>query len=818
MVTGDRVYLSSAEISFSNIFYEQGINSFLDSAVIYIADPLRSAFGTTYTVADAGKEVEIWNSDLTYCYFLGRLSTYPGWSDGFIILQAEGVWAQFSDRKLASYTSTVQDKAADQDQYTGWINALTTTTLTDDDKAFVADAYIGYYCVIDPTATIPAAERFLSIDWEADPVADFEIQAGADDADFEDNGSTWDNNDTIINCGCGAACNPEYRAYFRFPLNVPRGSTIAACNFKVYCATQTNDPEFHIFLIDSDDCPAFPDGAGNEAAYASTATSVAWDPNPAATNTIDITDLVQDFIDRSGYVPGAYIGLKIVVDVSEANHNVELLAFEEDGVIALLNGLSYTAAPADKFQFEITDNDGDTLTLSGFDTAANRNGIMLGKPYYIVYETSTLASALFTAYDHDKTCGQAITDSSKAIIYEAPYGAKPADLILECRKIDGHILRAWIELYYPAEFSFIYDDNGAEPAGWTVTEDANTEVTVEASWKSHNKVVQFSDDSGAGYARIADEFAAQASGTVEFYIGGTTNDDEVGVHLRESGAGKLWVYCAQGGTAGVWKIYDGAWRNIVDSGLDNVPFAANTWYHVRIVFDCATDDYQLYIDGTQVYWNNAGAPDSDFSFSAVAAAFDSIMFNSGTASTAFDAYVDAVDYSWATGYSLNRNQALAAYIKMVYTPVASLAAATSLPADITKFQTIPPAGQIINVVHVKDRYGTEITRAWDYTANEAVDDTITDLPANYVQRELVITTPRLADATIARELADGVLERQAEPTLEEDITLELQGDAAFQPGELVDFSYDGDTFEDYLITRKKYDSHTDKTTLKLVKY
>jgi len=815
MVTTSRVFLGGNEIDFSFVIYEEGIGLFIDTGVIYVADPQKNAFGTTYTDADCFKDVEVWNVDKTELYFTGRVSTLPGWANGYVVLPIEGYLAQYTDRVLTSFT-TVQDKDSGQDRYTGYINTLSSTTLRDTSKNWATNVWIDYMCVVDHDGNIPEAERYLDIIWENSPVTVY-VQNDVDDADFDDKTDSW----ALFNAIIRIDNTEPHRAYVRFPINIPPEATITSAILHVRAYTEISPSRSVRFrVIARDNCPFFPTGAGNESSYPVGTAYKDIDLSSYGAGDwieVDLKDLLQEYVNRAGYVPGYFFGIR----GEPLGAELSLLDFYSHD-----NGSDYpylvitytvTSSPA-KIQFQISSNTDDTLTLTSLDVT----GIMLGRPYYITKQTSKLAESMFTDYDYDQSMDTDMEDSSKAVIVDAPFGMTPLDVLRVCHDVDGFIIRVQhkIQQHHLGLYSFTDDEVGSNPTGWTVTEPSGTSVQVVSIVGGHYRVVEFYDNTAADYCWIKNTFTAQASGTIEFWLRVSANNKEFGIQMHESGAGKIWFYAAQGGTANCWKFYDGAWRYVVDSNLNNVGFAANTWYHIRIVFDCSSDSAKIYIDKTQVYWNNGGSPDEDFGFSSAATNIDAIMINTSSGLSGYYGYIDAVDYSWADGYYLNRNydtESIKTFYAL-YKQKSSLSSAGSLPEQIIQCEFIPPVQLVINLVKIQDKYGTTYTRAWNYNTHSAQADSVTGLPSGWVQKEKALSTPRIADATICSEVADRFLEEHAEPDIAEDCTLTLKGDIDFQPGDLVDFTYDGDSYEDYIITRKRYDSHTDQTVLKLVKY
>ncbi|HUY00944.1 MAG TPA: zinc ribbon domain-containing protein, partial [Candidatus Deferrimicrobium sp.] len=87
--------------------------------------------------------------------------------------------------------------------------------------------------------------------------------------------------------------------------------------------------------------------------------------------------------------------------------------------------------------------------------------------------------------------------------------------------------------------------------------------------------------------------------------------------------------------------YNGYWHKICD--LTNAE-----WHHFRLVFNCATDTFDIWVDGIKELTGG--------SFPIPQTSLNMIELYTGTASTGgFYVYFDAFDYSWAPGYITNRN-------------------------------------------------------------------------------------------------------------------------------------------------------------------
>lgn len=173
-----------------------------------------------------------------------------------------------------------------------------------------------------------------------------------------------------------------------------------------------------------------------------------------------------------------------------------------------------------------------------------------------------------------------------------------------------------------------------DPDGWTVTEPADTSVEVVPEKDGHTFPVKITD-TGANFARIeAPTFASQTSGIVDFWIY-TKNVATTGAIdfrlVQTSGATiGLWIGIAQT-NAGKLQYRNGAgtWVDITDIVVD-------TWYHISLDFDNATDTFDIYV--------NDNLEDSGLAYRNVVTSFEEFMVT--TQSTAAEIYFDSIGFSW----------------------------------------------------------------------------------------------------------------------------------------------------------------------------
>ncbi len=206
---------------------------------------------------------------------------------------------------------------------------------------------------------------------------------------------------------------------------------------------------------------------------------------------------------------------------------------------------------------------------------------------------------------------------------------------------------------YLGVYSFTNDSDGSNPAGWTVYEPSNTYVNVIQEKKGHDKVVELWDNSSSERCWMKNTFNSQASGTVEFWISGKAGTIEP---LANKGSVYI-ILCDSTETKGPHLGIN--WNNqslgYYDVNTDYYPivttpnFTEQDWHHIRINFSCTTDTFNLWIDGNQEGINLPFA--NGLNSMALLWVVTDSSSTQGNAST----YIDAVDYSWAPEYYLNRN-------------------------------------------------------------------------------------------------------------------------------------------------------------------
>jgi len=155
--------------------------------------------------------------------------------------------------------------------------------------------------------------------------------------------------------------------------------------------------------------------------------------------------------------------------------------------------------------------------------------------------------------------------------------------------------------YYPATMGFENDEDGSIPEKWyTWVSGGNPQPQIISSMDTHNKVLQFHDQTGGGQTSIYQVFEGnKSSGTIEiwFYITDITQRTRIyGRNVTPSYSFHFRVESSK------WEYNNGStWKDV-----PNVPIPENNnWTHIRIDFECGSegylglesDEYIISIDG-----------------------------------------------------------------------------------------------------------------------------------------------------------------------------------------------------------------------------
>lgn len=205
---------------------------------------------------------------------------------------------------------------------------------------------------------------------------------------------------------------------------------------------------------------------------------------------------------------------------------------------------------------------------------------------------------------------------------------------------------------YPATYSFegetgetgtdiVFVENNA-------LDGASCGEEVIAELDGHNEVLKSYDASVSNRFDWYHEFPEQDYGSIEYWVRITDATDRLDFRFYNTGGAAYAM-----GTITIisekWRYYDGADKDLPNVGgvLDN------TWYHVLIHFECTAGSYQGL---AQWKWKAIvdGIDSGELSFTANNKPVR-LRCLSQTLSHTFDAYLDAIGYSWDPNYDIGDN-------------------------------------------------------------------------------------------------------------------------------------------------------------------
>ncbi|MFW6155490.1 MAG: right-handed parallel beta-helix repeat-containing protein [Planctomycetota bacterium] len=140
--------------------------------------------------------------------------------------------------------------------------------------------------------------------------ARYPIAASADDTHCSAD-ANYRGNDTM---NFPYTSDTRRRPFFRWAVDIPTGATITSACLEVKSqSTRSVDTSIRLWLLDYDSCPSFSTNPYDSPRVAGA--GIDWVlPNPFLADTWytspDLRALVQAFIDRPGYAPGTYLGLR----------------------------------------------------------------------------------------------------------------------------------------------------------------------------------------------------------------------------------------------------------------------------------------------------------------------------------------------------------------------------------------------------------------------------------------------------------------------------------------------------------------------------
>lgn len=173
----------------------------------------------------------------------------------------------------------------------------------------------------------------------------------------------------------------------------------------------------------------------------------------------------------------------------------------------------------------------------------------------------------------------------------------------------------------------------------------STSAEILSSYDNHNEVLEV-EGNGVSWQKIVSDFTGQTNGTTEFWIQLDVANHYTRLLLRQttpSVENAINIYWETDGDL----YYNDGTPHIICS------YSADTWYHIRIDFECGANSYKgLSPDTFYIYVN--GKQYGAYSFSTVVSTISRFHLDTNTGSTNLR-YLDAIGYSWDNYYDVLDN-------------------------------------------------------------------------------------------------------------------------------------------------------------------
>lgn len=182
--------------------------------------------------------------------------------------------------------------------------------------------------------------------------------------------------------------------------------------------------------------------------------------------------------------------------------------------------------------------------------------------------------------------------------------------------------------HFPATYSFENDTIGNVPNKWTQIDGTNIFYEISESFNGHNKILNLTDNSGTLKYNISNPIIERESGTIEFWISTTDAWWFSGITLGNDSIRAIYIVIYQD----KFQFYNGTFNDIGLEAIDN------TWYHVKLIFNCTNDLYDIWINGMELQIN--------VNFENPIITIKKLYFISNTGHSSYSTFYDAIGYSW----------------------------------------------------------------------------------------------------------------------------------------------------------------------------
>jgi hypothetical protein len=189
--------------------------------------------------------------------------------------------------------------------------------------------------------------------------------------------------------------------------------------------------------------------------------------------------------------------------------------------------------------------------------------------------------------------------------------------------------------WYFGTYDFESDTVGGDPAGWQVNDFYASEIDIFAFEDDpHQKVIRIKDNEDDWVCETYTYFSSdQTSGTVEWWVMSSDIDGKLKMEFMSNQGYRFDVR--------IWN------HKIMAGGAELIDFEIETWYHIRVDFDCTTHTYNVSING-QLKGKN-------LEFDPIINTVFCFRLQTEFYTLSGPYYFDALGYSWDDDYSIGDN-------------------------------------------------------------------------------------------------------------------------------------------------------------------
>ncbi len=200
--------------------------------------------------------------------------------------------------------------------------------------------------------------------------------------------------------------------------------------------------------------------------------------------------------------------------------------------------------------------------------------------------------------------------------------------------------------YYPASDGFDNDVIGGDLDGWIDESGASCDAYVVDEKENHKYVLKLKDEIWGNKASIRRDFSQnQSSGTIEMWVlKGSEGLANTGyeIYIRNSLDHNIMYIEIDRNGYGRFRCRNGS--DYLEFGIGM--YTIDTWFHIRIDFNCTLDTYDIYL--------NNNLEKSNLNFYSPTSSISYITFNTES-NYEGELFLDALGLSWDPNYNVGDN-------------------------------------------------------------------------------------------------------------------------------------------------------------------